>query len=61
MGALCAILVCCIVSCGTKQAKPEPPSVAREEIDSEFPSFDLPTADIYDYAIVVGVANICVW
>jgi transcriptional regulator with XRE-family HTH domain len=29
--------------------------------DSEFPSFDLPTADIYDYAIVVGVANISVW
>lgn len=27
----------------------------------EFPAFDLPTSDIYDYALVVGVATINLW
>lgn len=29
--------------------------------EQDFPAYDLPTVEIYDYAIVVGVANICVW
>ena len=38
------------------------PIVALGGINSaEFPAYDLPASDIYDYAKVVGVATINLW